>query len=238
MRKFIQDYCTTCDSCLRAKPSRHKPYGLLKQLPIPERPWESISLDFIVKLPKSKSDLSSQSYDAILVIVDRLTKMSIFVPTTGTLDAKGLARLYLLHVFSKHGIPSDIVSDRGSLFTSSFITSLAQLLDMKLKFSTAYHPETDGQTERTNQTLESYLRLYCNYQQDNWSDLLPIAEFAYNNAPHASTQVSPFFANYGYHPRATLTLDVSVRDSNAHDFSRSLTALHDYCREQIATSQR
>jgi hypothetical protein len=237
MRKFISDYCTTCDTCPRAKPSRHKPYGLLKQLPIPERPWESISLDFIVELPASKSELDSHTYDAILVIVDRLSKMSVFIPTVGTLDAHNLARLYILHVFSKHGIPSDIVSDRGTLFTSNFITSLGQLLGMKLNFSTAYHPESDGQTERMNQSLEGYLRLYCNYQQDNWSDLLPIAEFAYNNAPHSATQVSPFFANYGYNPRATLALDVTVRDPTAHDFSQKLSDLHDYCREQLAVAQ-
>ena len=237
MQKFVSDYCSTCNDCPRAKPSRHKPYGLLKQLPIPERPWESISLDFIVELPLATSELDSRTYDAILVIVDRLTKMALFIPTVGTLKAKGLARLYVLHVFAKRGIPSDIVSDRGSLFTSDFITSLAELLSMKLNFSTAYHPQSDGQTERTNQSLEGYLRLYCNYQQDNWPDLLPVAEFAYNNAPHSTTQVSPFFANYGYNPRATLTLDVSVRDQTAHDFSRSLSNLHEYCREQLAVAQ-
>src|SRR6202000_3307385 len=152
MRKFVSECRTTCDACPRAKPSRHKPYGFHKQLPIPERPWESISLDFITELPSSKSDLDARSYDAILVVIDRLTKMATFIPTVGTLDAQGLARLYLLHIFSKHGIPSDIVSDRGTLFTSNFSTSLAQLLDMKLKFSTAaYHPETDGHTDRMNQ---------------------------------------------------------------------------------------
>src|SRR6202012_2478072 len=237
LRKFVEDYCSTCDDCPRSKPARHKPYGLLKQLPIPDRPWESISLDFIVELPSVVSELDSRTYNAILVVVDRLTKMSLFIPTTGDLKAEGLAQLYLLHVFSKHGIPSDIVSDRGSLFTSDFITSLARRLDMKLKFSTAYHPETDGQTERINQTLECYLRCYCSYQQDNWPDLLPIAQFAYNNAPHSATQASPFFANYGYNPRATLALDVTVRDSNAHDFSRELSELHSYCREQIAIAQ-
>ena len=115
--------------------------------------------------------------------------------------------------------------------------ALANHLQVTLKFSTAYHPETDGQTERTNQTLESYLRLYCNYQQDNWPDLLPLAEFAYNNATHSATQVSPFFANYGYNPRASITLDVSIPDANAHDFSKSLSDLHDYLREQIAIAQ-
>ena len=122
--------------------------------------------------------------------------MSLFIPTTGDLQAKGLAQLYLLHVFSKHGIPSD----HSSLFTSDFITLLARCLDMKLKFSTAYHPKTDSQTEQTNQTLECYLCCYCSYQQDNWPDPLPITQFTYNNAPHSTTQISPFFANYGYNP--------------------------------------
>jgi IS30 family transposase len=117
--------------------------------------------------PSQSQETDSNTHDAILVIVERLTKMAIFIPTTSKLRKEGLARLYLLHVFSKHGIPSNIVSDCGSLFTSDFITSLAQLLDMKLKFSTTYHPESDGQTERTNQSLKGYLRLYCNYQQDN-----------------------------------------------------------------------
>jgi hypothetical protein len=163
--------------------------------------------------------------------------MVIFIPTTSKLRKEGLARLYLLHVFSKHGIPSDIVSDHGLLFTSDFITSLAQLLDMKLKFSTTYHPKSDGQTERTNQSLEGYLQLYCNYQQDNWSDLLPIVEFAYNNSPHSTTQVSPFFTNYGYHPQATLSLNISVCNMNTHNFLQSLSELHNYCHEQVAISQ-
>jgi hypothetical protein len=109
---------------------------------------------------------------------------------------------------------------------------------MKLKFLTTYHPKTDGQTEQTNQSLEGYLHLYCNYQQDNWVNLLPIAEFTYNNSPHSLTQVSPFFANYGYNPNATLTLDISVHDTTAHDFSRSLSELHDYCQEQVSISQQ
>jgi hypothetical protein len=190
-----------------------------------------------VELPTSKSRFDKLTHNAILVVVDRLTKMSIFVPTQGTLNAEGLANLYLIHIFSKHGIPTDIVSDRGSLFTSSFIRSLADRLQMRLKFSTAYHPETDGQTERTNQILEGYLRLYCNYQQDNWHELLPLAEFAYNSAPHSATQVSPFFANYGYDPRASIAMDVTIPNRNAHDTSRRLSELHDYLREQITIAQ-
>ena len=237
LHAFVSEFCRTCDTCPRNKSSRHKPYGLLKQLPIPDRPWESISVDFIGELPASVAADTGISHNAILVIVDRLTKMSLFIPTSTTATAQDLALLYVRHVFSKHGVPSDVVSDRGATFTSQFMSALGRSLNIKLNYSTAFHPETDGQTERTNQTVEAYLRMYANYQQDNWADLLSIAEFAYNNAPHSATQVSPFFANYGYNPRATLALDVAAGDPTAHDFSQSLSELHKYCREQVAVAQ-
>ena len=177
-----------------SKPQRHRPYGLLKQLLIPEQPWNSISMNFIEKLPPSSG------FDTILVIVDRLTKQSIFIPTVDTINAQLLTKLFVLHVFSKHGVLSHVTSDRGTEFVSSFFQTFGKALDMKLHFTSRYHPEGDGQTERTNQTVKQYLRVYCNYQQDNWSELLPLAEFTYNNAPNATTGVTPFFANKGYHP--------------------------------------
>ena len=100
-----------------------------------------------------------------------------------------------------------VTSDRGTEFVSSFFRTLGKALDMKLHFTSRYHPEGDGQTKRTNQTLEQYLWVYCNYQQDNWSKLLPLVEFAYNNAPNATTGVTPFFANMGYHPNISVHLD-------------------------------
>ena len=118
------------------------------------------------------------------------------------------------------------------------MSALGRLLNIKLNYSTVFHPEMDGQTERTNQTIETFLRTYTNYQQDDWADLLPIAKFAYNNSPHSATQVSPFFANYGYNPRATLALDVARVDPATHDFSQSLSELHRYCKEQVAVAQR
>ena len=148
---------------------------------------------FIEQLP------ASSSYTAILVVIDRLTKQSIFIPTHDTITSAQLAQLFVLHVFSKHGVPSHVTSNRGLEFVSHFFQSLGKALDMKLHFTSRYHPEGDRQTECTNQTLEQYLRVYCNYQQDNWSDLLPLAEFAYNNAPSTTTGISPFFANKGYH---------------------------------------
>jgi len=183
---------------MRSKPQCHKPYGSLKQLPIPEQPWNSISMDFIEKLP------SSSMFDTILVIVDRLTKQAIFIPAHNTIMSADLACLFVVHVFSKHSIPSYVTSDRGSEFVSNFFRSLGTAFNIHLHFTSGYHPKGDGQTEHTNQTLEQYLHVYCNYQQDNWSELLPLTEFAYNNAPSTTTGVSPFFANKRYHPNITV----------------------------------
>jgi len=189
---------------MRSKPQRHKPYRSLKQLPIPEQPWNSISIDFIEKL------LSSSGFDTILIIVDWLTKQAIFIPAHDTITSTDLAHLFVLHVFSKYSIPSHVTSNRGSEFVSNFFQSLGTALDMRLHFTSGYHPEGDGQTECTNQTLEQYLRVYCNYQQDNWSKLLPLVEFAYNNAPSATTGVSPFFANKGYHLNITIHFEYNI----------------------------
>lgn len=152
-------------------------------------------------------------------MVDRLTKQAIFIPTSTDLTAQELAALYLSHVFSKHGLPNNIVSDHGSEFTSSFWKEITTTLGIELHLSTAFHPETDGQTERVNQVLEQYLRIYGNYRQSNWVQLLPLAEFAYNSAPHASTGVSPFFANKGYNPRAALTHRSSTRYVSRIDYA-------------------
>jgi hypothetical protein len=145
--------------------------------------------------------------------------------------------LFILHVFSKHGIPSHVTSDRGSEFVSRFFRSLGKALDMKLHFTSGYHPEGDGQTERTNQTLEQYLRAYCNYQQDNWSELLPLAEFAYNNAPSATTGISPFFANKGYHPNLAIHPERDLTSARAREFAIDLDELHAELRNHIAAAQ-
>ncbi|SPC63847.1 uncharacterized protein UHOD_11348 [Ustilago sp. UG-2017b] len=195
MSKFVHTFVDSCETCWRIKAVRHKPYGHLKSLPVPPHPWSSVSMDLIEQLPPSSD------FTAILVVVDHLTKMAIFVPTTNELDAPELAKLFLRHVYSKHGLPTSIVSDRGSEFTSHFWHSLSTLLGIENHFSSAYHPQSDGQTEHVNQVLEQFLRGYSNHLQTDWSNLLPLAEFSYNNAEHASTQLTPFFANYGYHPR-------------------------------------
>jgi hypothetical protein len=173
-----------------------------------------------------------------LVIVDQLSKQCIFVPAADTITAPELAKLFLIHVFSKHGVPSHITSDRGSEFVSHFFRSLGKALDIRLHFTSGYHPEGDGQTERMNQTLEQYLRVYCNYQQDNWSELLPLAEFAYNNAPNATTGVSPFFANKGYHPNLAVHPERDLTSARAQEYSVDLDSLHQFLREEMSHAQQ
>ena len=165
-------------------------------------------MDFIVELPPS------QGYDTIYVCIDRFTKMAHFIPTNTTITAEGTANLYLRHVFKHHGLPTDIVSDRGPQFVSKFTCALLGLYDIKGNRSTAFHLESDGQTERVNQILEQYLRIYCSYHQDDWSQLLPLTEFVYNNAKNASMGTSPFFANYGYHPRHTIRVWQTAQTTN------------------------
>ena len=231
LRLLVRDYCKSCTACGRAKVPRHLPYGTLKQLPIPERPWNSISMDLIEQLP------NSDGYSAILVVVDRLSKQAIFIPTHDTLTAPELADLFVTHVFSKHGVPSHVTSDRGSEFVSHFFRSLGKSLDMRLHFTSGYHPEGDGQTERVNQTLEQYLRIYCNYQQDNWSRLLPLAEFAYNNAPNVTTGVSPFFANKGYNPAISVYPERDLTSARAQEYAVDLDELHAALWTTIAEAQ-
>jgi len=143
-----------------------------------------------------------------------------------------LAHIFLLQVFAKHETPTDIISNQGKHFISQFWQSLCQLLGIKANLSTAYHPETDGQTKCVNQILEQYLRVYVNYQQDNWVNLLPLAEFAYNSTSHSVTMVTPFFTNKGFHPKLKVSLEPVVSEA-AHQVATDLKELHWYLRDHI-----
>ena len=217
---------------MQSKPQHHKPYKSLKQLPIPEQPWNSIFMNFIEKLP------SSSGFNTILVIVDWLTKQVIFILAHDTITSIDLAHLFILHVFSKHSVPSYVISDRGSEFVSNFFWSLGTALDMRLHFTLDYHPESDGQTKYTNQTLKQYLYIYCNYQQDNWSELLFLAEFAYNNAPSVTTGIFPFFANKGYHLNITVHPKRDIASSRAYDFAIDLDKLQSTLKSEISAAQQ
>lgn len=227
-RAFVKRYVSTCDQCKRCKPSRHKPYGELRSLPVPSQPWTSIGMDFIVKLPVS------HGFDSIFVVIDRFTKMAYFIPCKETVDAKGVASLFIDNILRCHGLPSDITSDRGSVFLSKFWTRMMTLLEVNLNHSSSFHPQTNGQTERVNGVLEQYLRLYCNHQQDNWKELLPLAQFAYNNAIHSATGKSPFFANFGYHPKFSPQVTSVEHVPAAESFVCDLKKMH----EDLATTLR
>ncbi|KFY86131.1 hypothetical protein V498_07592 [Pseudogymnoascus sp. VKM F-4517 (FW-2822)] len=176
LNKVDGDFAIDEQELIRYKGLVHLPYGLLKSAPVPKGAWKSIALDFIVKLPLSKDPLTGIEYDSILVITERLTKYGKFVPYLEASDAEALAYTFLRVILADHGMPEEIISDRDKLFTSKFWKSLMALLGTNHKLSTAFHPQTDGQTERLNQTLEQYLRSYVNHQQDNWVQILPIAQ--------------------------------------------------------------
>ncbi len=167
-------------------------------------------MDFVTGLPVF-TNWKSETYDSILVIVDRLTKIVQYEPVKVTINAPALAEVIIKAVVRYHGLSDSIVSDRGLVFTSKFWSSLCYFLGIKRKLSTTFHPQTDGQTKRQNSTMEAYLQTFVNFEQNNWARLLSMAEFVYNNAKNASTGHMPFKLNYGYHPRASYKEDVDPR---------------------------
>ena len=156
-------YVKNCDTCQRTKPNRHAPYGQLQPLKVPDKPRKSIAMDFITDLPESETK------NAILLVIDRLTKMSHFIPCREDMYTKQFRMLFMNNIYRLHVLPVDITTDRDTLFTSDLWKEATKQLQIKRKMSTAFHLQTDGQTERTNAILEQYLRAYVNYQQDNWA---------------------------------------------------------------------
>ncbi|GAA5878755.1 hypothetical protein JCM1840_006047 [Sporobolomyces johnsonii] len=230
--KYVTNFVNTCDTCFRNKSRRSKAHGLLQPLPAPSRPWSSIALDFIVKLPTTP-----HGNDSILVVIDRFTRYAHFIlcREAGT-DSARFAQLFYRYIFGNHGLPDDVVSDRGAVFDSNFWRTLSRLTRTKLSMSTAYHPQSDGITERLNQTLEQYLRMYINYQQDDWEDLLPLAQYVYNDTLHSSTKTTPFFATYGFHPTFAVSFEDSSnehRDADATSFAARLATLHQVLRHEL-----
>ena len=223
---------------MASKAVRHKPYGDLQALPVPTHRWKDLSIDFVTGLPVS-TDWKGESYDSILVIVDRLTKMVHYEPVKVTIDAPGLAEVILDVVVRHHGLPDSIVSDRGSLFTSKFWSSLCYFLGIKRRLSTAFHPQTNGQTERQNSTMKAYLWAFVNFEQNNWVRLLPIAEFAYNNAKNTSSGHTPFKLNCGYHSQMSYKKDVEPRSKSksANELSAELRKLMIVCRKNLYHAQ-
>ncbi|GJU36863.1 putative reverse transcriptase domain-containing protein, partial [Tanacetum coccineum] len=192
MKANIATYVSKCLTCAKVKAEHQKPSGLLVQPEIPEWKWEKITMDFVTKLPKT-----ANGYDTIWVIVDRLTKSAHFLPMRENDPMEKLMKLYMKEVVTRHGVPVSIISDRDGRFTSLFWQALHKALGTRLDLSTAYHPETNGQSERTIQTLEDMLRACVLDFGKNWDRYLPLVEFSYNNSYHTSIKDAPFEALYG-----------------------------------------
>ncbi|KAI0992729.1 hypothetical protein K3495_g15456 [Podosphaera aphanis] len=242
MLQLISQYTNNCHTCKQINPSRLKYQGLLKQLPVPGRRWRNVSVDFIGPLPES------DAFDCIMVVGCRLTKARNFIPCKTTIDAIGTAKLFYKHIWKHHGFPESVISDRGPQFVAKFWHAVCEQTNTKILLSTAWHPETDGQTERFNAILECYLRGYCNYQQDDWADWLPSAEYNANDTESAITKFTLFFANSAQHPRSEIT---PPRDPNlpstsdylriqqylANDFINQMNDLNTFLRENMTASQ-
>jgi len=228
IREDIKRFVKNCDTCQRTKVVRHAPYGLLQSNEAPDRPWKSIAMDFITDLPLS------DGHDTILVVIDRLTKMSHFIPCSKDLDARQFANLFMREIVRLHGLPHDIITDRGTLFTSELWKETTKELGIERRLSTAFHPQTDGQTERTNGILEQYLRAYINYQQDDWCGYLPLAEFAYNNGYQETIKNTPFFANYGINPEYEMIGHIIQGRKTKPE---EMTQLHESLRTEMVAAQ-
>ncbi|GKB98164.1 reverse transcriptase domain-containing protein, partial [Tanacetum coccineum] len=192
MKRDIAEYVSRCLTCSKIKAEHQKPSGFLQQPEIPEWKWEKLTMDFITKLPKSSS-----GYDTIWVIVDRLTKSAHFLPIREDYKTEKLAKIYVNEIVARHGVPVSIISDRDGRFTSHLWQALQEALGTRLDMSTAYHPQTDGQSERTIQTLEDMLRACVMDFGGSWDTHLPLIEFSYNNSYHTSIKCAPFEALYG-----------------------------------------
>lgn len=193
----VERFIRNCHACRRANAPRDRTPGLLNPLPIPQRPWQHITMDFQSFPP------DTHGYDTVFVVIDRLSKQAFSIPCLKTITAKDMARLYIQNIYRIRGAPESIVSDRGPQFISDFWGEFCQILGIRLKLSTAFHPETDGQTEIMNQYLAQRLRPFVNYYQDNWSELLPVMDYAQLTLLHESIGMSPFELLYGHTPRTS-----------------------------------
>ena len=233
MRQDIEDYVTQCIVCQKVKYDRGKAPGLLQPLPIPDAPWQSISMDFIFGLPKS-----IQGNTGIWIIVDRFSKQAHFLPVKKTIKAKHMANMFMFHIFKHHGLPSSIISDRDPRMTSLFWKGLFENLGTKLNFSSAYHPQTDGQSEILNSIVLDLLKSYVGEvaQRNQWEQYLPLVEYAYNNTVHTSTGKALFEIIEG-RPKLPLLLRTNDKIFAADAYVRDISVAFEKIKEAISHAQ-
>ena len=218
LTKDVERVVNECHQCQTNKASNSKPGGSLQPVQIPDDCWDCVSMDLITKLPVTKKD-----NDAICVFVDKLSKMVHLVPCKTKCDAKEFAQMFMANVHKHHGMPKKIVSDRDGRFTGCFFAECMRIMGVNQAFSTAFHPQTDGQTERVNRILEDMLRHYVGPYQDDWDELLDLAEFAINNAYQESIQMTPFYMVTGKHPNTKISIDASSHVPAAKQWTESYT---------------
>ena len=231
MTRDMGRYIEGCDLCQRMKNRTEEPVGKLKLSEVPKKPWLHLTVDFITKL------LVVAGKDAILVVCDRLSKMTHFVATTEGTTAEGLARLFWNNVWKLHGLPESIVLDRGPQFAAELTKKLNRMLGIRTKLSIAFHPQTDGQTERMNQELEQYLRFFVEHRQKDWPEWLAVAEFVINNKVHMATKVSPFMANYGKELRMEGDIRRKEKVESATEFVERMKKVHEKAEAALKKTQ-
>ena len=239
MKADVLAFARSCDTCQKTKFSNFNKFGFLIPNSIPSRPYQSVSMDFVVNLPWSGE------YNAIFVVVDRLTKHASFIPTTTGLTAEEFGRLYVKHIGCRFGLPESIITDRDPRWTSDFWRGVAKYLKTKMSLSSSHHPQHDGQTEIVNRQLVTMLRAYISDDLSDWALWLHVLEFAYNNAIHSSTGTTPLFLLYGFHPRTPLDfLKPGETEATTYSLSPEATsfletlAMHrDSARRAIAVAQ-
>lgn len=200
MSRELKRYVTSCDICQKSKPRRHAASGLLQPIPIPSRPFEVVTMDFIPELP------ISGGFDNILVIVDKLTKYGIFIPCSTSISEEETAHLFFKHVISRFGIPRQVITDRDSRWRHDFWQEICQLMGMKRSLTTSYHPQANGQTEILNQSLEIALRAYIAPSRDDWVAHLDGLALSYNSTPHTATTFAPAYLLHGFTPTTASSL--------------------------------
>ena len=234
MKEMIQQFIRNCHICKQAKAARDIYHSLLQPLPVPKQAWTDITMDFVVRLPRCKA--YGQIYDAIFIVIDQLSKERHYISCSEEderTSVEATADLFLWDIWFKHGLPINMTSDRGPQFVSKMWDFLCKLLGIKVKLSTAFHPETNSQSENANQEAEWHLRNYVNHFQDNWVRLLPMQEFSANANVSATTKVSSFLAIKGYNPRMRFDLVNLSADSTRERIANSTAKSIANCIEEV-----
>jgi len=230
LQDWVKCYVQGCHTCRRTKHRNKRELGKMQPIPTPNGPWQWIQLDFVGELPRLSK------FNAIYVVSNQLTKMAHFIPTTTDISVPDLMKLHIRHIWKLHRVPLIHGTDRGSTFTAAFTKSLYKGLGIELQFSTSYHPQTQGQVENNNKWMETYLRIFCSHRQDDWADLLPMAEFAYNNHYHPLIGTTLFFANFGYHP-TLMNVPTAAQSDPPDECIQQIQETQAECKQAIKRSQ-